>query len=123
MILENKHGVQSLPCEVLQKIFELLQDSDLTAASLVSNYWRKVSERSIKKLCVLLIPEDILAEIISENKGCDWACIWYCWIRSKPGITNRFWRKCPKLISKSSDQDHEYPTQNLSSLGTSATYH
>ena len=27
-----------------------------------------MSERSIKKLCVLFIPDDILAEIISENK-------------------------------------------------------
>eukprot|EP00092_Neocalanus_flemingeri_P030171 GFUD01032749.1.p1 GENE.GFUD01032749.1~~GFUD01032749.1.p1 ORF type:complete len:474 (-),score=77.39 GFUD01032749.1:115-1536(-) len=99
MIIIDK-DIQILPVEVLEEIFSHVNDRDVVSAAYVSLQWNDVCQRVARRRCAYKVPQDILTEILSEQRWgvVDWVEVWGCWIGSKIKIGMEENSEPPKLV-------------------------
>ena len=85
IIIEKESGIQSLPVEVLEEIFNYVDDKDVICSAYVSLRWNDVCQRVARYRCAQKVPQDILTELLSEQEWgvVDWVEVWSCWVGSK----------------------------------------
>ena len=83
-MISESLGIQRLPVEVLEQIFNYVDDTDVISAAYASLQWNNVCQRIARKRCGEKIPQDILTEILSEQEWgvVDWVELWKCWVTS-----------------------------------------
>jgi len=101
IIIDNiADAVHNLPVEVLEEIFNYVDDRDIVSAAYVSLHWNDVCQRVSRQRCATKMPQDILTEILSEQEWgvVDWVEVWGCWVGSKIKLGKEQYTETPKVI-------------------------
>jgi len=100
IIIEKDVGIHSLPVEVLEEIFNYVDDKDLISSACVCLRWNDVCQRVARYRCAHKVPQDILTELLSEQEWgvVDWVEVWSCWVGSKIKIGSEDLTDTPMVV-------------------------